>query len=630
MATYRTRSNTQKLQRLIDFLKERDSDCAANLESSAEVFLNDVKPKYKPGEIPFYDGTESDAGSSYVEEGQEEDWDWEEEWEDCGEPVEEPAGPSLPPLPASPPKAPSPIIAKEPSPPRQPSPPPLEVLLVKKTEPKQESSIPFRRQSTTPSLSTSLASFARRDSKASTSNGFKASAVVLSGVERSSDIASPLMKFPTLPVSIPNFFGSNNSTITSSSSKKSLKEKKKTQVPEDAVESVLVDSMAVAAAVAVPIDPMLAQMTKNNGNEDKSEALNGKPERSSPVRIRKLTRQHEIDICDSPELSSNSMSSFERVEKSPLRSILKKSTTPSSHTHSHASSTDVSETLPPDEQCYHFENDQVETQTATVLSCSPCNVSFAIPEVTEFQHETYVERIKKSPEPSKEYAKVSEIPPKSQSYREVFVTIEGPLEHPKPASPPDKSKSKLSALMQETQQIQAPPSPKTKKTVTLQVPDTPEKTPKPKPPGSPAVPRRPAVKPQPQIQYEMPENANIPKVEGQRSRKPTLASQWRKQKEKQKMEEKALQDKMDTFGDLWPYTSEDTSVPSIQALAEAGFYFLGLNDLVQCSECQTSLGGWNMMETNDPWTTHVQASPTCPFLLRTKGSDWIDEQVKAK
>ena len=45
MAAYRTRSNTQKLQRLIEFLKERDCDSAANLEASAEVFLNDVKPK---------------------------------------------------------------------------------------------------------------------------------------------------------------------------------------------------------------------------------------------------------------------------------------------------------------------------------------------------------------------------------------------------------------------------------------------------------------------------------------------------------------------------------------------------------------------------------------------------------
>ena len=71
MAAYRTRSNTQKLQRLIEFLKERDCDSAANLEASAEVFLNDVKPKAHIDGIPHYDGTESDDGSSYVEEAEE-------------------------------------------------------------------------------------------------------------------------------------------------------------------------------------------------------------------------------------------------------------------------------------------------------------------------------------------------------------------------------------------------------------------------------------------------------------------------------------------------------------------------------------------------------------------------------
>ena len=71
MAAYRTRSNTQKLQRLIEFLKERDCDSAANLEASAEVFLNDVKPKAHIDGIPHYDGTESDDGSSYVEEADE-------------------------------------------------------------------------------------------------------------------------------------------------------------------------------------------------------------------------------------------------------------------------------------------------------------------------------------------------------------------------------------------------------------------------------------------------------------------------------------------------------------------------------------------------------------------------------
>ena len=40
---YQTRSDTLKLQRLIDILKERGSETATSLEISATDFLNDVK-----------------------------------------------------------------------------------------------------------------------------------------------------------------------------------------------------------------------------------------------------------------------------------------------------------------------------------------------------------------------------------------------------------------------------------------------------------------------------------------------------------------------------------------------------------------------------------------------------------
>ena len=136
MAAYRTRSNTQKLQRLIEFLKERDCDSAANLEASAEVFLNDVKPKAHIDGIPHYDGTESDDGSSYVEEADDKsdkddgDWgsDWEEEeWEDCTE--EQRKTEIIPtPLPSIE-KTPSPLpkeITPPPTPPPKENSPPLD------------------------------------------------------------------------------------------------------------------------------------------------------------------------------------------------------------------------------------------------------------------------------------------------------------------------------------------------------------------------------------------------------------------------------------------------------------------------------------------------------------------------
>jgi len=62
---YRTRSNTMKLQRLIDYLRDQGSDLASNLEASAAVFFDDVKPKTKPPLHLLYD---SDSGSSLCEE----------------------------------------------------------------------------------------------------------------------------------------------------------------------------------------------------------------------------------------------------------------------------------------------------------------------------------------------------------------------------------------------------------------------------------------------------------------------------------------------------------------------------------------------------------------------------------
>ena len=60
-------------------------------------------------------------------------------------------------------------------------------------------------------------------------------------------------------------------------------------------------------------------------------------------------------------------------------------------------------------------------------------------------------------------------------------------------------------------------------------------SPKPKAPGSPCPrKKKPEIKAQPQLQYNVPEDARKLKVAGQRSRKPTLAATFRMQKEKEK------------------------------------------------------------------------------------------------
>ena len=61
-------------------------------------------------------------------------------------------------------------------------------------------------------------------------------------------------------------------------------------------------------------------------------------------------------------------------------------------------------------------------------------------------------------------------------------------------------------------------------------------------------------------------------------------------------------------------------------IAEAGFYFTGLNDNVQCSTCNLVLSGW--APTDDPWLKHAQDSPGCPYLEETKGAQWITDKLQ--
>ena len=83
-APYRTQSDTLKLQRLIDVLKERGSDLADSLETKAKDFLNDVKQKRPPPLIPHYDADDSSEGSSFGKKEDDDD-DWGSDWEEWNE-----------------------------------------------------------------------------------------------------------------------------------------------------------------------------------------------------------------------------------------------------------------------------------------------------------------------------------------------------------------------------------------------------------------------------------------------------------------------------------------------------------------------------------------------------------------
>ncbi|KAE8635951.1 hypothetical protein XENTR_v10002794 [Xenopus tropicalis] len=63
-----------------------------------------------------------------------------------------------------------------------------------------------------------------------------------------------------------------------------------------------------------------------------------------------------------------------------------------------------------------------------------------------------------------------------------------------------------------------------------------------------------------------------------------------------------------------------------RALAQAGFYFTGGRDIVQCFSCEGCLGNWE--ENDDPWKEHAKWFPECVFLRSEKSeaeiSDYID------
>ena len=93
-APYNTQSDTLKLQRLIQVLKERGSDLADSLETKAKDFLNDVKQKRPAPLIPHYDSDDSSGGSSFGKKDDDDDWgsDW-EEWDEEEPPTEMPKEP---------------------------------------------------------------------------------------------------------------------------------------------------------------------------------------------------------------------------------------------------------------------------------------------------------------------------------------------------------------------------------------------------------------------------------------------------------------------------------------------------------------------------------------------------------
>ncbi|VVC24367.1 Hypothetical protein CINCED_3A022001 [Cinara cedri] len=62
----------------------------------------------------------------------------------------------------------------------------------------------------------------------------------------------------------------------------------------------------------------------------------------------------------------------------------------------------------------------------------------------------------------------------------------------------------------------------------------------------------------------------------------------------------------------------------IQTLCEAGFYYIGdgENDQMICFCCSQGLKDWE--DDDEPWTEHAKWSPTCTYVLLSKGKYFVD------
>ncbi|XP_018413726.1 PREDICTED: baculoviral IAP repeat-containing protein 1-like [Nanorana parkeri] len=81
-----------------------------------------------------------------------------------------------------------------------------------------------------------------------------------------------------------------------------------------------------------------------------------------------------------------------------------------------------------------------------------------------------------------------------------------------------------------------------------------------------------------------------------------------------------MQNRLQSFS-AWPvYALLEPS-----ALSQAGFFFTGTRDTVQCFSCAGCLGNWE--ENDDPWKEHAKWFPECSFLQSQKSKDETEQYI---
>ena len=85
--------------------------------------------------------------------------------------------------------------------------------------------------------------------------------------------------------------------------------------------------------------------------------------------------------------------------------------------------------------------------------------------------------------------------------------------------------------------------------------------------------------------------------------------------------------RLNTF-ESYEKTNGKVSDNYILDLVEAGFYYFGLENLLQCFSCNVRIFG--IPNDQNVWSVHAHLSPTCSHVLREKGWTFLHEQQTAK
>ncbi|KAG8130959.1 hypothetical protein E2320_017555 [Naja naja] len=90
-----------------------------------------------------------------------------------------------------------------------------------------------------------------------------------------------------------------------------------------------------------------------------------------------------------------------------------------------------------------------------------------------------------------------------------------------------------------------------------------------------------------------------------------------------KNKHKEMESRFESFTN-WPSYCKEIQ-PAL--LVNAGFFYTGIKDTVQCFACSGCLGNWE--EGDDPWKEHAKWFPECEFLQREKSRDEIKQYIQS-